>query len=106
MGGLDVLISNVSIASDSWQDCFDIDMMGAVNSFEAALPYLKQSDCAAVTAISSRAALTGAEIEDASYHAIKLALISYMKSLAITYCACGIRANALLPGDIYFEGGV
>src|SRR5437764_1325827 len=46
LGGIDVLVSNASAlvqgnAEDAWKAMYDIDMMGAVRSFEAARPYME-----------------------------------------------------------------
>ena len=62
MGGLDILIANASALANgndekSWRACFEIDVLGAVNAFEAALPFLKEgakkSGDASATFISS-----------------------------------------------------
>jgi len=45
LGGIDILVSNASAlvqgnSEDSWQAMFDIDMLGAVRTYEAGRPFL------------------------------------------------------------------
>jgi 3-oxoacyl-[acyl-carrier protein] reductase len=113
LGGLDILISNagaMAIGSDpaSWEQNFRLDILGAVNAFEAAKPFLidagKASGDAAFVIISS---ISAAESDNASsYGPIKAALIHWAKGLARQYAAQHLRANVVSPGAIYFEGGV
>jgi len=109
LGGLDIVISNASSLNTApteaaWRDGFEVDIMGAVRSVDAALPYLKQSDAGAIVVISSTAAL---EIYAGlrPYNSIKAALINYVSGMSAEYGPDGIRANAVCPGATYFEGG-
>ena len=109
-GGLDIVVANVSalaIGSDaeSWRSEFETDMMGTVNLVNAALPFLYESKAASIVAISS---VSGREIDFAAgpYGAFKAALVHYMQGLAYRLAPRGIRANAVSPGNVYFEGGV
>lgn len=109
-GGLDIVVANVSalaIGSDaeSWRREFETDMMGTVNLVDAALPFLYESKAASIVAISS---VSAREIDFAAgpYGAFKAALVHYMQGLAYRLAARGIRANAVSPGNVYFEGGV
>ncbi|MEA3117990.1 MAG: 3-oxoacyl-[acyl-carrier protein] reductase [Paraburkholderia sp.] len=109
-GGLDIIVANVSalaIGSDaeSWRREFETDMMGTVNLVDAALPFLHESKAASIVAISS---VSAREIDFAAgpYGAFKAALVHYMQGLAHQLAARGIRANAVSPGNVYFEGGV
>jgi len=113
LGGIDILISNASALTNTsteadWKALFDIDVMGAVRSFEAAKPHLeaaaKAHGDAAFIMISS---VSAAEAQRASaYGAIKAALIHYAKGLAREHAALKIRTNVVSPGTVYFEGGV
>jgi 3-oxoacyl-[acyl-carrier protein] reductase len=109
-GGLDIVVANVSalaIGSDaeSWRREFETDMMGTVNLVDAALPFLSESKAASIVAISS---VSAREIDFAAgpYGAFKAALVHYMQGLAYQLAPRGIRANAVSPGNVYFEGGV
>ena len=110
LGGIDIVVSNVSALAipdepDNWTASFEVDLMGAVRLVNAAMPYLEASDAACIIAVSS---VSGREIDFAAgpYGTIKAALIHYMQGLANQLAAKGIRANAVSPGNVYFEGGV
>ncbi|MBI1211588.1 MAG: SDR family oxidoreductase [Alphaproteobacteria bacterium] len=113
LGGIDVLVSNASAlgigsAEAAWQSGMKIDIMGAVNAFEAALPFLEKAagahGDASFVMISS---VSAAETQAASaYGAIKAALIHYAKGVAREHAKKKVRANVVSPGTIYFKGGV
>lgn len=109
-GALDIVVANVSalaIANDaqSWRQEFDTDMMGTVHLVDAAMPFLEASAAASIVAISS---VSGREIDFAAgpYGVFKAALVHYTQGLAHQLAGKGIRANAVSPGNVYFEGGV
>ena len=113
LGGIDVLVSNASAlvqgnAEDAWQAMFDIDMLGAVRSFEAAKPFLeaagqKNGDAAFIITSS----VSGAETDNPnSYGAMKAALIHYAKGVARENASKKVRCNVVSPGTVFFEGGV
>jgi 3-oxoacyl-[acyl-carrier protein] reductase len=109
LGGIDILVANVSAMStadteENWAKCFGIDLMGTVRMVEAALPYLDQSDAAAIVSISS---VSGREIDafEGPYGSIKAALVHYTQGLAHRLAPRGIRANTVSPGNTLFEGG-
>ena len=113
LGGVDILISNASALGignneAAWQSSLKIDIMGAVNAFEAALPFLEKA--AATRGDASFvmiASVSAAEAQSASaYGAIKAALIHYAKGVAREQAKKKIRANVVSPGTIYFKGGV
>lgn len=110
MGGIDIVIGNVSALSvgddeDAWNACFNIDMMHCVRLVNAAMPWLSQSDAASITLVSS---VSGREIDftGPAYGAFKAALVHYAQGLATKLAGQGIRANAVSPGNTYFEGGI
>src|SRR5438876_4276086 len=109
-GGIDVIVCNVSAlavgdSAETWEKSFRTDMMHTVNSVAAALPYLEKSKAASIIIVSS---VSGFEVDfvAASYGAFKAALIRYAKGLSNQLIAKGIRVNAVLPGNTYFEGGI
>lgn len=113
LGGIDVLVSNVSALSltadeSAWRATFEVDMLGTVRLFEAALPHLQASaqrgGDAAVTLIASIVA--GEPYKPSPYSAIKAALTNYAKGVARLYAPEKIRCNVVSPGNVYFEGGV
>jgi 3-oxoacyl-[acyl-carrier protein] reductase len=113
LGGIDILVSNAGamaqgIGDKDWEANFKLDVLGAVNAFEAARPFLE-------TAASERgdaafviiASVSAAEADNASsYGPIKAALIHYAKGLARQYAKKKIRTNVVSPGTVYFAGGV
>lgn len=110
LGGIDVVVGNVSalaVGDDeaAWAAGFEVDMMHSVRLIEAAMPYLKKSDAAAITLISS---VSGREIDftGPAYGGFKAALVHYAQGLAVKLAPMGIRANTVSPGNTYFPGGV
>jgi len=108
LGGLDILVSNPSGGNGtdekSWRANFEVDLMGAVRSVEAATPHLATSDAASVVFIGTTAAVE-TFMGPTSYNAIKAALITHANGLSQTLGPQGIRVNVVSPGPIYFEGG-
>jgi NAD(P)-dependent dehydrogenase (short-subunit alcohol dehydrogenase family) len=108
LGGLDILVSNPSggngVDEASWKGNFDVDLMGAVRTVNAAVPALAESDSASVTFISSTAALE-TFMGPTSYNAIKAALITHSNGLSQALAPQGIRVNTVAPGPILIEGG-
>ena len=110
MGGLDILIPNVSamggtLGDEGWRRGFDIDIMGTVHAVDAALAYLEKSAAASIVVIATTAALE-AFGGVRPYAAVKAALINYISTLATVQAERGIRANTVSPGTIFFEDGV
>ena len=113
LGGIDILVSNASAlvqgnAEDAWQAMFEIDVMGAVRSFEAARPFLEKAAAekgdAAFLITSS---ISAAETDNPnSYGAMKAAQIHYAKGVARENAPKKIRCNVVSPGTVFFEGGV
>ena len=113
LGGIDILVSNAGAMAQggdpaSWEQNFKLDVLGMVNAFDAAKPFLEKAAAgggdAAYIIISS---VSAAESDNASsYGPIKAALIHYAKGLARQYAKKHIRANVVSPGTVYFEGGV
>ncbi len=113
LDGIDILVSNASALAigadeESWQKGLDIDVLGAVRSFEAAAPFLEASaeknGDAAFVAIASVSSISAQN--PSAYGAVKAALIHYMKGVAKQWASKHVRANVVSPGTVYFEGGV
>ena len=113
LGGIDILISNASAlalgdSEDAWRKMLEIDMLGAVRSFEAARPMLERAgdahgDASAVFISSVSAAESSS---GGAYGPMKAALVHYAKGLARQHAAKKIRVNVVSPGTVLFEGGV
>ncbi len=104
LGGVDILISNVSAGGNDFRKSVEVDIMGAQTLMRAALPHMADDSGANIVCISSRAASIGIPFLQA-YAAAKAATVSMVKSLALEVAGRGIRVNAVSPGDIEFEGG-
>ncbi|MEM1432505.1 MAG: SDR family oxidoreductase [Pseudomonadota bacterium] len=112
MGGLDIVVHNATASGQpdggpqSWRQNFEVDVLGMVGMSEGALPFLEQSERAAMVQIAS---ITGIEHHDVpispSYGAMKAASIRHMAQRALQWGDKGIRANTVAPGPIYIEGG-
>ena len=113
LGGLDILISNAGAMAQgndvaAWESNFKLDVLAAVNAFDAAQPHLAKaaaaSGDAAFVIISS---ISAAQADRAdSYGPVKAALIHMAKGLARQYAKIGLRVNVVSPGMVFFEGGV
>jgi len=108
LGGIDILVSNVSGGNApgeaGWRSNFEHDMLGAVRSVEASLPYLSKSKNGNIVMISTTAALEKF-ISAGPYNAMKAVLLNYSGALSQDLAAKGIRVNAVSPGPIMIEGG-
>ena len=110
LGGIDMVIANVSALAvgeeeAAWQTGFDVDLMHTVRLVEAAMPFLEVSPAPSIVATTS---VSGRESDFTgyAYGAYKAALVHYMNTLAINLAPKGIRANAVSPGNTYFDGGI
>ncbi|MCC8954712.1 SDR family oxidoreductase [Bradyrhizobium sp. Pear77] len=113
LGSIDMMFSNAGAMAQggdpaSWEQNFRLDVLGAVNAFEAARPFLEASGektgDAAFIIISS---ISAAQADRAgSYGPIKAALVHMAKGLARQYAAKKIRVNVVSPGTVYFKGGI
>ena len=113
LGGIDIVVHNATASGQpgpgpqSWINNFNVDLLGMVGMSEGALPYLEESERAALVQIAT---ITGIEHHDVpispSYGAIKAASIRHMAQLAQQWGPKGIRANSVSPGPIFIEGGV
>jgi 3-oxoacyl-[acyl-carrier protein] reductase len=113
LGGIDILVSNASalvqgIGESAWRSMLDIDVLGAVNSFEAARPFLEKAAAEkgdAAFLITSSISAAESDRPDA-YGALKAAQIHYAKGVARENAPKKIRCNVVTPGTVFFEGGV
>jgi 3-oxoacyl-[acyl-carrier protein] reductase len=113
LGGIDILVSNASAlvqgnSEDAWKAMFEIDILGAVRSFEAAKPFLEKAAaergdaCFMITS-----SISAAETDNPnSYGALKAAQIHFAKGVARENAPKKIRCNVVSPGTVFFEGGV
>lgn len=113
LGGLDILISNAGAMAQgndvaAWEQNFKLDVLAAVNAFDAAQPHLEKAAAASGDAAFIIISSISAAMADRgdSYGPIKAALIHMAKGLARQHAKAGIRVNVVSPGMVFFEGGV
>jgi 3-oxoacyl-[acyl-carrier protein] reductase len=109
LGRLDVLVNNAGgtgqAASESeiWRGTFDLNVLAAVRASNAALPHMRQAGGGSIIHITS---IYGRESGgNAPYNAMKSAMNSHAKSLAVQLAPEGIRVNAVAPGSVRHPGG-
>ena len=110
LGGIDIVVHNATASGQhgegpqSWINNFNVDLLGMVAMSEGALPFLEQSERAALVQVAS---ITGIEHHDVpitpSYGAMKAASIRHMAQLAQQWGPKGIRANSVSPGPILLK---
>lgn len=113
LGGIDVLVSNASAlvqgnGEDAWRAMFDIDILGAVRTLEAALPFLeKAAESRGDACMVITSSISAAEADNpSSYGAMKAAQIHFAKGVARQYAPRKVRCNVVSPGTVFFEDGV
>ncbi len=103
---IDIVINNAGIGAqgsvadnddDEWARVFDVNVVGMVRVARAALPYLQQSDHAAIVNTGSIAGWAGLP-QRALYSASKGAVHALTLAMAADHLADGIRVNAVAPG--------
>lgn len=108
LGGCDIFIHTASAsgmgATQDWQRCFEIDIMGAVLGIEALEPALAASGSGSVIFLSSTAAVE-TFIMPQAFNALKAALITYASQLSQSLAGKGIRVNTVTPGPIEYPTG-
>jgi len=112
LGGIDICVGNASASSqhgegpDPWRASFDVDILGTAMFFEAAKPYLVESDAASIVQIATITAIEHHDVPiNPSYGASKAATINLIAQLAQRWGVDDIRANTVSPGPILIEGG-
>lgn len=106
LGGLDVLITNsggppagefANFNLDNWEAAYHLLLGSTIEMVQAALPYLRQSQQAAILAVTS---LTVKQPTDNLIlsNVLRAGVAALMKSLANELGPEGIRVNAILPG--------
>jgi NAD(P)-dependent dehydrogenase (short-subunit alcohol dehydrogenase family) len=109
-GGLDILVNNVgairprtggflSVTDDDWASTLTINLLAAVRTCRAALPYLLAQGAGNIVTIGSvNARLPDPLVID--YSAAKAALAGFCKALSKEVAAQGIRVNTVSPGPV------
>lgn len=107
-GGIDIVVNNAAnalaqtlgdITMEAWEKSFAVNLRGPVFLVQAALPYLRESEHAAVLNVVSAGAFIFSPLVS-MYSAAKAAMVSFTRSMAAEFAHAGIRVNALAPGSV------
>lgn len=108
LGKISVLVNNAGIAEQAlfsditekmWDRMFDVNVKGAYNCAQAALPSMIHEKYGRIVNVSSMWGISGASCE-VHYSASKAALIGFTKALAKEVGLSGITVNCIAPGVI------
>ncbi len=112
-GGLDILVNNSGVFSqslqenlslDSWREVFAVNVQGLFLCCREAVPYLRTAGHGVIINITSINALHPGFGGTAHYDAGKGAVSAYTRSLAAETAKDGVRVNAVAPGLIESSG--
>lgn len=109
LGGVTALVNNASgfgVTDDEagWKAGFDVDMMASVRATWKVVPWIAEAGGGTVIHIASTSGLEAGS--PPAYAAVKAALMSHSKTLAINLAPQKIRVNTIAPGSIEFPGGM
>jgi 3-oxoacyl-[acyl-carrier protein] reductase len=107
-GRIDVLVNNVggSWAGDedeAWNTTYEANILAAVRATRAVVPHMRRAGGGSIVHIAS---IWGREVGGPiPYNAMKAAMISHAKSMALALARDNIRVNSVAPGSTAFPGG-
>ncbi len=105
-GGLDILVTNAggppagtfdTVQPEQWDLAYQLTIKCTVDLIRAALPYLRQSDRAAILTITSLSVKQPVDNLILS-NSVRMGVIGLTKTLAQELGPEGIRVNSILPG--------
>ncbi|WP_051433234.1 SDR family NAD(P)-dependent oxidoreductase, partial [Promicromonospora kroppenstedtii] len=108
LGGIDVVVNNAGIGAQGtvadnddaeWLRVLDVNVLGIVRVTRAALPYLRESEHAAVVNTASIASWTGLP-QRALYSASKGAVQALTLAMAADHVRENIRVTCVNPGTV------
>jgi 3-oxoacyl-[acyl-carrier protein] reductase len=107
-GRIDILVNNVdgSVASDSdeaWQTTFQMILLTAARATRLVVPHMERAGGGAIVHIASIWGRESGGIP--TYNALKAAMISHAKAMALELAPQNIRVNSVAPGSISHPGG-
>lgn len=105
---VDILVNNVSALSlgddySDWETSINVDLLGSVRAARKVIPWMLDAVSGNILFISSGSGLEAGS--PPAYAAVKAAIISYSKTIAIQLAPKNIRVNTLAPGSVEFPDG-
>ena len=107
-GRIDVLVNNVGGSwpgdeDEAWNSVYQANILAAVRATRAVVPHMRRGGGGSIVHIAS---IWGRESGGPiPYNAMKAAMISHAKSMALTLARDNIRVNSVAPGSTAFPGG-
>jgi 3-oxoacyl-[acyl-carrier protein] reductase len=108
LGRVDILVNSIhfSAAGDEdevWRQSFDILFLPAARLTRLVIPHMRSAGGGSIVHLSS---IYGREAGGRpGYNAMKAAIISHAKAMAIEHAPDNIRVNTVAPGSIAHPGG-
>ncbi len=105
-GRIDILVTSIHASprgfeDDALRESFDVLLMPAVRLANLVLPHMREG-----SSIVHLSSIYGKETGgQPGYNAMKAALISHAKSMALDVAQRGIRVNTIAPGSVSSPGG-
>ena len=107
-GRVDLLVTSIHASprgfdDDALREAFDVLLLPAVRLARLVVPHMRQAGGGSIVHLSS---IFGKETGgQPGYNAMKAALISHAKSMALDVAKDGIRVNTVAPGSVSSPGG-
>ena len=108
-GGIDIVVNNAAAfvfgsientGPEEWTKVLSVNVQGYANTIKSALPFLKNSNKAAIVNVASVSSFI-AQPEFLPYNTSKGAVSQMTRCLAMDLAKYNIRVNAVCPGAIY-----
>ena len=107
-GRIDILVNNASsyVSEDSdeaWQSTFETNIMAIARLTRLVVPHMQRVGGGVVIHMASIYGRESGHVP--TYNAMKAAVISHAKMMALALAPHGIRVNSVAPGSISHPGG-
>lgn len=107
-GHIDILVNNVGASvpgddDEAWRQAFEAGFFSATRLTRLVIPHMQRAGGGAIVHIAS---IWGRESGGLpTYNAMKAAMISHAKAMALALARHNIRVNSVAPGSISHPGG-
>ena len=107
-GSVDIVVANAGISMpkakvpdfDRGRLVIQVNVIGVINTFEAAIPIMKEQGHGAIFALSSVAGIINGVPGMAIYSASKAAVLSFCQTMHVDLKSYGIHVGAIAPGFV------